>query len=115
MSLGPNDTAPCPSESHRRNANAHGQVCVICEPDAEWLRRCPLCRDEVTVVGTTVQTHRTGGHGQRVAEFYCPAAGMRVDPPALVERPIWEPSMRKPQPRWRQNTLALVRRDGGRA
>lgn len=113
MSLGVNDKEPCPSRARLITHRAHGSLCLTCEPDAEWLARCPLCRDEVTVVGTTVQPHSTGGHGQRVARFDCPGAGMRVEPPQLVERPIWEPSMRRPEPRWRQNALALVRPPGG--
>lgn len=114
MSLSPNEVEPCPSHGRLVHHRAHGDLCPVCEPDVEWQARCPLCHDEVTVVGTTVQPHMTGGQGQRVARFDCPGAGMQVLPPKLVERPIWVPSMRREQPRWRQNALVLLRPGGVR-
>ncbi|GAA0550154.1 hypothetical protein GCM10010172_35320 [Paractinoplanes ferrugineus] len=91
MSLGMNASDPCPSDSHRRTALAHGRVCPICEPDAEWRACCPVCFRPVTAVGLVVQPHQTGGFGSGVKRQECRGAGSVVPAPegsawSLLER-----------------------------
>lgn len=85
MSLAPNALLPCPSESHRRTALAHGRICPTCEPDVEWMARCPSCYRPVTAVGLTVQRHAVGGRGR---SYTCPGSGMAVESPAWANGPI---------------------------
>ncbi len=83
MSLAPNATVACPSDSHRRTALAHGRICLECEPDAEWTARCPLCLDSVPAKGRTVLPHKVEGRGRRMAGFACPGSDSVVEPPAV--------------------------------
>lgn len=85
MTLGMNDSQPCPSASHRRTAMAHGRICPACEPDVEWMARCPSCYRQVTAVGLTVQPHPVGGRGRSST---CPGSGMAVESPAWASGPI---------------------------
>jgi hypothetical protein len=89
--LGPNSKQPCPSDAHRRTALAHGRICPVCEPDAAWSVRCPLCLDTVTAVGLTIQPHQIDGRGHAFRGFACPGSGATVGPPQLADRPIWQP------------------------
>ncbi len=82
MSLAPNALETCPSDAHRRTAWAHGKICLTCEPDAEWMARCPLCLDDVPAVGLMLTEHDIDG---TELSFPCPASGDLVDPPLWAE------------------------------
>lgn len=101
-----NATVACPSESHRRSTIAHGRICVVCEPEEQWPASCPMCRDTVTAVGTTLLPHELD------EGMPCPGSGERVEPP-----PVEHPRQPRVVARWtqpppktttRHRTLALV-------
>jgi hypothetical protein len=88
---GPNELLPCGTDSARRRHAAHGQLCLTCEPDAEWATRCPSCWRTAPIAGLVVQPHLMGGRGFNTTRQPCPGAGRLVDAPPLVDRPVWQP------------------------
>lgn len=76
--FGPNAVLPHGTEARRRTHWAHGELCVVCEPDVEWMTHCVVCREKVAVVGGIVIEH-----GPDVA-VVCPGSGDRL--PFLPKR-----------------------------
>ena len=79
MSLGPNDLLPCGTDARRRDHAAHGRICLVCEPDAEWSAVCPICRGRVRVVGGVIAEHPLDDL------IACPGGGTRVQVPQPAE------------------------------
>jgi hypothetical protein len=91
MSPGPNDLLPCATDGARRRHAAHGETCLTCEPDAEWMTCCPSCWRSAPIAGRVVQEHTIGGRGSLGVQRPCPGEGRLVDPPVVAGRPIWVP------------------------
>jgi hypothetical protein len=96
-----NDLEACGTSTAMRRHSARAELCVECEPDVEWLHRCPHCFDRVPVKGTTIQPHDREG-----TDVPCTGAGHRVPPPPLTVRPIfsYDPNARpwRRSPEWVQ-------------
>lgn len=88
MTLGMNDSQPCPSASHRRTALAHGRICFVCEPDERWMARCPKCLLDVPAKGLFVLPHVTPGRWVNAAAQKCPGSGSRINQPAVEPLPL---------------------------
>jgi len=88
VSLGPNDAQTCPSPGRLMFHRAHGQICPVCEPDAEWTAPCPVCCYPVTVVGLVVQPHQRGGPGTGFKRQECAGGGWQMGPPTFEPEPF---------------------------
>jgi len=108
VSYGPNEMESCPSRGCLVRSRAHGRICPVCEPEAEWAVRCPLCFQVATAVGVVVQDHAAGGRGLRMRLFDCPGAGLTVALPVVADRPIWSGRRRPYQPLRRARSMAVL-------
>lgn len=82
--LGPNALQRCGTRGALVRHRAHGQLCPRCEPLAERPWRCPVCAEQITLVGVVVTAHDFEG----VDGFPCPAVGRELDLPAPTPRRI---------------------------